>query len=78
MMFYCGRVQAQLDNLFAFVLFLFEISWDIIIDMFIWKFLHYMFLLLYLSYFFLYSPTSLSTMLCERDIVSHLLTRFKQ
>lgn len=51
-MFYCGWVQAQLDNLSAFVLFFFGVPWDIIIDMFIWKFLHYMFLLLHLPYFF--------------------------
>lgn len=51
-MFCCGRVQAQLDNLLAFVLFFFGASWDIIIDIFIWKFLYYMFLLLYLPCFF--------------------------
>lgn len=74
--FNCGRVQTQLDNLFAFVLFFFGVSCDIIIDMFIWKFLQ--FLPLYLPYFFPYSLTSLSPAPCERDIASHLLTKCKQ
>lgn len=77
-MFYCGWVQAQLDNLSPFVLVFFGVPWDIIIDMFIWKFLQYMFLLLHLPYFFPYSPTSLCTVPCERDLVSYLLTEFKQ
>lgn len=74
-MFCCGRVQAQLDNLFAFVLLFFGVFCDIIIDIFIWKFLHYMFLLLYLPYLFPYSLISLSILPCERDIASHLLTK---
>lgn len=76
-MFCSGRVQAQLDNLFAFVLFFVGVSCDIIIDIFKWKFLHYVFSFIF-AHFSPYSLISLSTALCERDIASHPLTKFKQ